>query len=198
MPEVPDAVLLLGDPRLRRRARACASASADALADARARSCAALAEFRRRMGFGRALAAPQLGIDLRLVALDLGHGPFTIADPELLVRSDATMTLWDDCMCFPELLVRVRRHVSISLRFIDDRGREQVWTDLDPSRSELLQHELDHLDGILALDRAEPPPGAAPSEALVLRRVYDTERDMFEALVDFAIVPTIVPPSQTA
>jgi peptide deformylase len=184
-------LLQLGDARLRRRARSAAEASAAELADARTRTRATLAAFRRRMGFGRALAAPQLGLDLRVIALDLGQGPFTIVDPEILARSDATMSLWDDCMCFPELLVRVRRHVTITLRFVDEQGREQIWHDLDPARAELLQHEIDHLDGILALDRAEPPPGAALGEAIVLRRVYDTQRDAFESRVDFAIVPTI-------
>lgn len=142
------------------------------------------------MGFGRAIAAPQIGHDIRLIALDLGpgawgDGPFTIADPEMFECSNATVTLWDDCMSFPGLMVKVRRHASISLRYLDEQGREQSWCDLDPSRSELLQHEMDHLDGILAVDRAEP------GDSLVLREVYQRMREHFDAMVDIAIMPTM-------
>jgi peptide deformylase len=186
----PAEVLLLGDPRLRRRARSIHACSREELAHARAELLATLADFRLRMGFGRAIAAPQIGHDIRLIALELGpEGPFTIADPEILERSTATVTLWDDCMSFPGLMVKVRRHASISLRYLDENGREQVWRDLDPSRAELLQHEIDHLDGILAVDRAEP--SSTPGESLVLREVYQRMRAQFDAMVDIAIVPTI-------
>jgi peptide deformylase len=186
---LPADVLLLGDPRLRRRARSIHACSLDELARARAQLLATLADFRRRMGFGRAIAAPQIGHDIRLIALDLGAGPFTIADPEIVSRSSATVTLWDDCMSFPGLMVKVRRHASISLRYLDEEGREQTWRDLDASRSELLQHEIDHLDGVLAVDRAEP--SATPGESLVLREVYQRMREHFDCMVDIAIVPTI-------
>jgi peptide deformylase len=180
-------VLLLGDPRLHRRARSIAEASADELARARAELLATLAEFRRQHGFGRAIAAPQIDWDLRLIGLNLGdsRGRFTIADPQITRRSEATLTLWDDCMSFPDRMVKVRRHRSIDVRFIDERGEIQTWTDLDPSLSELLQHEIDHLEGVLATDRAEP------GESIISRAEYVARREHFDAQVDFAIVPTI-------
>lgn len=181
----PVDVLLLGDPRLRRSARPTHACSPEELARARTELLATLADFRRRMGFGRAIAAPQIGHDIRLIALDLGAGGFTLADPEIIARSDETLTLWDDCMSFPGLMVKVRRHASIDLRFRDEQGAEQVWRGLDASRSELLQHELDHLDGVLAVDRAEP------GESLLLREVYERMRGHFDAQVDIRIVPTV-------
>jgi peptide deformylase len=55
-------------------------------------------------------------------------------------------------MSFPWLLVRVKRHVSVSVQFLDDSGAQHTWERLDRATSELLQHEIDHLDGVLATD----------------------------------------------
>lgn len=79
-------------------------------------------------------------------------------------------------MSFPDLLVRVRRHKSVSLRFHDGE-QEQVWEDLDPALSELLQHEVDHLDGITSFDRADGPG------AVVHRSVYEARREALAAQV---------------
>ncbi len=171
-------ILLLGDPRLRQRSRPVENPCALEARSAMERLHAALAAFRTARGFGRAIAAPQIGESLRLVALDLGRGPRTLVNPRISARSAETFTLWDDCMSFPELLVRVRRHRSIALEFQDEEGRLERWSDLEPAESELFQHELDHLDGILALDRA------LDRESLVHRLVFEEQRERFEALVD--------------
>ncbi|MDP6356270.1 MAG: peptide deformylase, partial [Planctomycetota bacterium] len=63
------------------------------------------------------------------------------------------MDVWDDCMCFPDLLVKVERHSTCTLKFRDlDWSERQM--ELAGDLSELLQHEYDHLDGILAVSRA--------------------------------------------
>jgi peptide deformylase len=189
------AVLELGDPRLRQRCAAAGSLDA-ALATDAARLQATLAAFRAERGFGRAIAGPQIGLLRRLVAMDLGsttypvypdgrRGPLLLLDPELTWRSDDTFTLWDDCMSFPWLLVRVRRHASVSLRFRDGEGRERRWERVPRALAELLQHELDHLDGVLALDRAEP---ASPGlDAVIGREAFALGRERFRAQVDYAI-----------
>jgi len=61
--------------------------------------------------------------------------------------------MWDDCMSFPNLLVKVRRHKSLTLTFYDLKREKQVWH-LQDDLAELIQHEYDHLDGILATQRA--------------------------------------------
>jgi len=164
-----------------------------ALAEDGARLQATLAAFRAAHGFGRAIAAPQIGVPRRMVAMDLGvqpypdggRGPLLLLDPELTWTSDETFTLWDDCMSFPWLLVRVRRHASVSLRFRDGEGRERRWENLPRALSELLQHELDHLDGVLALDRAEPAaPGA---DAIIGRGAFGADPARYRAQVDYAI-----------
>jgi peptide deformylase len=91
--------------------------------------------------------------------------------------------MWDDCMSFPWLMVRVRRHRSISLSYTDGAGRRRDWSGIDLATSELLQHELDHLDGILAIDRVES------TSDVVAREVFDRMPGLFAAKVDYTIPP---------
>lgn len=144
------AILVLGDPKLRER---CAPVES-ALPSELAALAAALAEARGRLGFGRAIAAPQIGLARRMIMVDLGAGPFAVINPEITWRSDELFEVWDDCFSVPDQLVRVRRHRSISLAFRDEAMRPRTWRELPPDLAELLQHEIDHLDGVLMVDRA--------------------------------------------
>lgn len=144
-----------------------------------ARLHATLARFRAEHGFGRAVSATQIGVARRFIALDLGEGPFTMFNPEITWRSGEKFTLWDDCMSFPFLLVRVSRDASIDVEFEDETGRRQRWERLDRAMSELLQHEIDHLDGVLAIDRA------VDHDAIVSREVFETMPERFARLVDY-------------
>jgi peptide deformylase len=177
----PAKVLLLGDPRLRQKSAPVNDLKNEGfLGDCR-RLHATLAAFRAEHGFGRAISAPQIGVALRFIAVNLGDEPFTMINPEITSRSPETFTMWDDCMSFPFLLVRVRRHRSISLRYRDDDGRLQVMEKLDQATSELLQHEIDHLDGVLAVDHA------LDKEAIVSREVFDENPQLFAEMVDYVI-----------
>ena len=171
-------VRLLGDPFLRRASAAVDDVRAPTFREAASRLHATLAAFRARHGFGRAMAAPQLGIAQRFIACNLGDGPFTIVNPRIVWRSPQRFTLWDDCMSFPDLLVRVERHASLSVEWIDGAGHRHVWERVEPAISELLQHEIDHLDGVLAVDRA------LDRDSLALRAVFEAQRPRFEAMVD--------------
>ena len=107
---------------------------------------------RRDYGFGRAIAAPQIGVQKRLICM-LTDKPYVIINPTLEFVGDEMMELMDDCMSFPKLLVRVRRYRHCILRYLDEN-----WVlnekQMDYDMSELIQHEYDHLDGILATMRA--------------------------------------------
>jgi len=70
--------------------------------------------------------------------------------------SPECIELWDDCFSFPDLLVRVRRHYEVEVRYRDLSGSTCSVT-ARGDLSELLQHEMDHLDGLLATDRALDP-----------------------------------------
>jgi peptide deformylase len=130
---------------------------------------ATLADFCQRQGFGRAIAAPQIGAHRRILFVkmtDGSFGPAPLINPKIIRASDDMMELWDDCFSFPDLMVRVRRHVEIDVRFTDEHDHSQIIT-ARGDLSELLQHEIDHLDGILATDRAiDARSFALRSEAL--------------------------------
>ncbi|MCF8335697.1 MAG: peptide deformylase [Bacteroidales bacterium] len=121
-------------------------------------------EYRKTYGAGRAIAAPQIGYKKRLIALYIDR-PLILINPVLFNQSFEMMDLWDDCMSFPNLLVKVRRHRKCRLRFLDRNWEEQVW-DLKDDFSELIQHENDHLDGILATQRAIDDKSFALASAL--------------------------------
>lgn len=181
MKSLCDSILLLGRPRLNRVAapvHRLGDPDFNKEADLLVRT---LEAFRSEHGFGRAIAAPQIGIPKRFIALSLGEGPFVMINPEITWRSEDTFTMWDDCMCFPFFLVRLRRHLSVSVRWEKSDGALEEWDRLDQARSELLQHEIDHLDGILATDRQE---GAG---ALVSRAAYEANREVFDRQVDYHI-----------
>jgi peptide deformylase len=189
---MPDAILPLGDPRLRLKCAPVAELADPVFQAENARLQAVLEAFRRAHGFGRGVAAPQIGIPKRFIAINLGAGIRTLINPEITWRSPESFTLWDDCMCFPWLLVRVRRHASISLRYLDEQGAARCWERLGRAESELIQHEYDHLDGILATDRAEGP------EAIISREAFEQYREHFTALVDYTIRPVPVDPAPPA
>lgn len=111
-----------------------------------------LMDCRRRLGAGRAIAAPQIGVMKRLVYLNIDE-PVVFINPVLDQCSEGLIELWDDCLSFPDLLVKVRRHRFCRIRFRDLDWREQK-LELADDLSELLQHECDHLDGVLAVARA--------------------------------------------
>lgn len=107
---------------------------------------------RRDYGFGRAIAAPQIGVKKRVICI-LADKPYVIINPTLEFVGDEMMELWDDCMSFPGLLVCVRRYRHCILRYLDENWEQQQMR-MDDDMAELIQHEYDHLDGILATMRA--------------------------------------------
>ena len=109
-------------------------------------------EIRAKYHFGRAIAAPQLGIMKRLIYMNIDK-PLVFINPELTNLSTEMFEVWDDCMCFPHLLVRVRRHKSLTIKYLDENSKACEWT-VDNDLSELLQHEYDHLNGVLCTMRA--------------------------------------------
>jgi peptide deformylase len=129
-----------------------------------------LVDFRSRNGFGRGISAPQIGDTRRVVLIDTGES-LTLVNPVIVRRSRTRMTLWDDCFSFPDLLVKVRRALAIEVTYRDLAGTPRRLQAEGPL-AELLQHEIDHLDGILAIDRA------IDSRHIVYRReLHPREKD---------------------
>ena len=111
-----------------------------------------LMAFRERYNAGRAIAAPQIGAMKRVVYMHIDR-PVVFINPVLDLESAEMMELWDDCMSFPELLVKVHRHQRCRITYRDENWAEQSIA-LEGDLSELLPHEVDHLDGILAVQQA--------------------------------------------
>lgn len=141
----------LGDPILREISRAVAPGEsvADLLSDLRD----TLYEFRRTHGFGRGISAVQIGDARRVIYMEVDGVSYSLLNPEYEDRSEETFTLWDDCFSFPNLLVKLERSERIRLRYADETGQTRV-LEAAGALSELVQHEVDHLDGVLAIDRA--------------------------------------------
>ena len=111
-----------------------------------------LMAYREQYGTGRAVAAPQIGIRKRLLYAYMDK-PYVFVNPVLTFPDDETYILMDDCMSFPGLMVRVERHKRADIAYLDDNFAARTMH-LEGDFSELLQHEYDHLDGILATMRA--------------------------------------------
>ena len=112
-----------------------------------------MAEFRKKYGFGRAIAAPQINEPVRMIYLNYDGNPKTLINPRLEFIGDEKFEVWDDCMSFPGLEVRLYRYKKCKVYY-----KNLEWKDctleFEGDLSELIQHEYDHLDGILAVQRA--------------------------------------------
>lgn len=145
-------ILLLGNPNLNEASEEVSPDERDTIPALVTDLHDTMMDFRERQGLGRAIAAPQIGIMKRIIYMNTGE-PVVFINPILSEMSEEEMEVWDDCMSFPNLLVRVKRHRSCRIEFLDiDWERHSM--DLEGDLSELLQHEYDHLNGILAVERA--------------------------------------------
>lgn len=127
-----------------------------------------LTDFRAKNNFGRGIAAPQIGVSLRIIYIQMPDGSFDgpMINPMIVAESKETFELWDDCFSFPDLLVRVSRAQSISVTYCDETGAANR-INVQDAFSELLQHEIDHVNGILAVQRA------TGTEAFALREEWE-------------------------
>jgi peptide deformylase len=145
-------VLLLGNPRLYDRSEPVLEGELSRLGSVVDDLHDTLMDFRSRYGAGRAIAAPQIGVFKRLIYMHVDE-PEVLINPRLEQESAELMEVWDDCLCFPDLLVKVMRHRSCRIQYRDREWRQRS-RGVEGDLSELLQHEYDHLDGILAVSRA--------------------------------------------
>jgi peptide deformylase len=188
----------LGDEILIKKSAPIVDVASPETVQARRELHAALAAFRAQQGFGRAIAAPQIGHSIRMIALNLGY-TFTMHNPVLTNKSRSTFTMWDDCMSFEELFVRVSRHKHVDVSFTDSAGRRITWTTVPQHISELLQHEVDHLDGLTSFDRMDAGSGFCCNiqgvgdgpVSVVNKSLFEANKTKLLAQVDYSIAPTI-------
>jgi methionyl-tRNA formyltransferase len=113
---------------------------------------------------GVGLAAPQVGVLRRLAVVDVGEGPLILVNPRIAASSGSKVD-WEGCLSFPGLLAEIERARNVSVEAVDLEGK-RFWVEAEGFLARVLQHEIDHLDGIVILDRAR-----------AVRRVPDEEED---------------------
>lgn len=145
-------ILMLGSPDLYRPSEPVEQNELSLIKDIAADLHDTLLDFRNKHEMGRAIAAPQIGVFKRVIYMNTGI-PLLFINPTLHDLSPKMIEIWDDCMSFPDILVKVLRHRTCKIKFLDIEWMQKTLS-LEGDLSELLQHECDHLDGILAVQRA--------------------------------------------
>lgn len=148
-------IVQLGNPLLRQRCAPVTDPGATAIRELAQDLSDTLAHWRKHTGYGRGIAAPQIGVLQRVIFLRLpGEPAWPMINPEIVWQSEEKVVVWDACLSFLSIFMKVERSAQIRVRWQDFSG---VWheTEAGPEKdlAELLQHEIDHLDGILAVDR---------------------------------------------
>ena len=150
-------IVELGNPLLRQVSESVADPTSPETAALVADLADTLADFRRRTGYGRGIAAPQIGVLKRVVVVQMpGEQPVALINPLIEWASEDKFTVWDACFSYFVLFFQVERAKRVRVRYKDQGGRQQVIEAAD-DLAELLQHEIDHLDGQLAIDLVEDP-----------------------------------------
>jgi peptide deformylase len=144
--------LQLGDPLLRTPCQDVPDTRAAQVRQLAGDLSDTLADWVARTGYGRGIAAPQIGAPVRVVYVTLGS-PQILVNPVITARSATTWEVWDACLSFSvEIFCKVRRFTWVDIAYQSpDGGRHSMRA--DEELGELLQHEIDHLEGVLAIDR---------------------------------------------
>lgn len=109
---------------------------------------------------GVGLAAPQVGENIRLIVFDCVNITMNSMDsgfmfnPEIIESSDECSIADEGCLSFPKVFVKVKRNLKIKVKYIDIAGRPMVRS-YSGLAARVIQHEIDHLNGITMLDREE-------------------------------------------
>ncbi len=148
-------VLQLGDPGLREVAKRVENPAAPEILALVEDLADTLAYWRNTTGYGRGIAAPQIDANVRVIFLQLpGEEPWPLVNPVITERSKEKIVVWDACLSFLSIFMQVERHREIIVRYQDLSGAvREIDAGEERNLSELLQHEIDHLNGILAVDR---------------------------------------------
>jgi peptide deformylase len=155
------AIVQIGHPALRERAR---EVTDDELGSPELRQiCDDLVETMRAAN-GAGLAAPQVDIPLRVFAVEVGDNPRYPYKPRLALRvlvnpvvrplGEETYESYEGCLSIPDLRGLVPRHTEVEVSYVDPDGNERGER-FGGLSAGTMQHELDHLDGILFPDRVE-------------------------------------------
>lgn len=124
---------------------------------------------------GIGLAAPQIGVAKRVIVLDVARedeapAPLCLADPVLLAASDDTAVREEGCLSLPDHYAEVERAARITVSYLDRDGARQV-READELLATCIQHEMDHLDGVLFVDHI-----SKIKRGMILRKLAKTKK----------------------
>jgi peptide deformylase len=162
-------IITAPDPRLKLKARPVAAVD-DGI---RRLMDDMLATMRQAIGIG--LAAPQVGVAKRVIVLDVAREgeepqPMMLANPEILWRSTELTTGGEGCLSLPEHYAEVTRSEKIRLRYLD-RQNEIREIEASGLLATCIQHEIDHLDGVLFVDHI-----SMVKRGMILRKLAKSKR----------------------
>jgi peptide deformylase len=128
---------------------------------------------------GIGLAAPQVGVTKRILVVDVApkdapREPIRMANPEIVWRSDELAVYEEGCLSLPEQYADVERPAKIRVRYLDEKGETQE-READGLLATCIQHEMDHLDGVIFVDHL-----SALKRKMILRKL--TKQKKLEAL----------------
>lgn len=115
---------------------------------------------------GVGLAAPQVGRSVRLIVLDVGQGPIALINPKITAKH-GEQTLVEGCLSLPGIEAPVKRASNVTITGVNEKG-EKVTYEAEGMLATVFQHEIDHLDGIVCIDRVADP-------SLIRHVVFDKE-----------------------
>jgi peptide deformylase len=130
---------------------------------------------------GIGLAAPQVGVAKRVLVVDVARDgeprqPMKIANPEILWRSTELLTTNEGCLSLPEHYADVSRPAKIRLRYLDEQNEIRE-IDLEGLLATCIQHEMDHLEGVLFVDHI-----SALKRGIILRKLAKAKRQQAESV----------------
>ena len=140
-------VVLMGDPVLREKAKPVKEIN-DSIIRLLDNMRDTLHEYE-----GVGLAAPQIGISKRVIVVETDDEYYELINPEI-VKEEGRMMAIEGCLSIPQLTGKVKRAARVTVKGLNREG-EEVTIEADGILARAFQHEIDHLDGILFVDRAE-------------------------------------------
>lgn len=105
---------------------------------------------------GVGLAAPQVGLSIKLAVIDATNGekpPLVLVNPEVIEESDEVEENEEGCLSFPDLHLKITRPVMVTIKAQDATGKEFLIENATGLLARALQHEIDHINGFLIVDR---------------------------------------------
>jgi len=145
-------ILLLGNPKLYEESKTVKREELDEVKSVVEDLRDTLFDFREEYGWGRAIAAPQIGVMKCIVYMHVNE-PVVLINPVIKLRSRRKVFVWDDCLSCPDLLVKVKRYRRCKVEYRDLSWQKRSMY-LEGKLAHLMQHEVDHLKGMLIVQRA--------------------------------------------